>query len=142
METGLEVARGLREEGFEYNLATFKLFLESPNAVMLWTIPLLLAIILRFITHFYHHQLIFPAYFFCIPIIFYSVVLISNWNLADLRQKGWIFDVGSNSQSWWKFYTYFVSCVFFLTDSRLITGRPFGGRAGVRFGWLCRHKWL
>ncbi len=111
IETGLEVARGFKEEGFEYNLATLKLFFDSPHSIALWTIPLALAIILRIITHFFHHQLIFPAYFFVIPIIFYIVIAIGRWDLATLRDNGWIFDVGGNSQAWWKFYTLYVSLV-------------------------------
>ncbi|OCF60397.1 vacuolar protein [Kwoniella mangroviensis CBS 10435] len=107
IETGLEVSRGLKEEGFEYNLATLKLFFESGHVIALWTIPLALAILLRIISHFFHHQLIFPAYFFVVPLIFYGVVLIGRWDLDYLRQTGWVFDVGKNTQSWWKFYTYF-----------------------------------
>jgi len=109
IETGLEVARGLKEEGFAYNLDTLKLFFDSPHNILLWTIPLGLAITLRIITHFFHHQLIFPAYFFIIPIVFYIVVLAGHFDLEDLRRTGWIFDVGKNTQAWWKFYTYFVS---------------------------------
>ncbi|WWC61703.1 uncharacterized protein I303_104288 [Kwoniella dejecticola CBS 10117] len=107
IETGLEVSRGLKEEGFEYHLATLKLFFESGHMIALWTIPLALAILLRIITHFYHHQLIFPAYFFVVPLIFYAVVLIGRWDMGYLRETGWVFDVGQNTQSWWKFYTYF-----------------------------------
>ncbi|WWC70385.1 uncharacterized protein I206_104335 [Kwoniella pini CBS 10737] len=107
IETGLEVSRGLKEEGFEYNLATIKMFFESGHVIALWTIPLALAVLLRVITHFHHHQLIFPAYFFVVPLIFYAVVLIGRWDIEHLRETGWVFDVGKNTQSWWKFYTYF-----------------------------------
>jgi MFS superfamily sulfate permease-like transporter len=112
IETGLEVARGLKEEGFEYNLATLKLFFDSPHSIILWVLPLALAILLRVITHFFHHQLIFPAYFFVIPIIFYIVVAIGGWDFDYLRAEGWVFDVGKNTQAWWKFYTYFVCLLF------------------------------
>jgi SulP family sulfate permease len=108
IETGLEVSRGLKEEGFEYNLATLRLFFDSPHSILLWTIPLALAILLRVITHFWHHQLIFPAYFFIIPIVFYITVAIGGWDFDHLRATGWVFDVGKNTQSWWKFYTLFV----------------------------------
>lgn len=108
IETGLEVSRGLKEEGFDYSLATLRLFFDSPHSVILWTLPLFLAILLRIITHFFHHQLIFPAYFFLIPIVFYIVVAIGGWSFADLRTWGWVFDVGTKSQAWWKFYTLFV----------------------------------
>ncbi|WVQ82197.1 hypothetical protein IAT38_004325 [Cryptococcus sp. DSM 104549] len=107
IETGLQVSRGLKEEGFEYNLATLKLFFESVHATALWTVPLFLAILLRIITHFFHHQLIFPAYFFVIPLVFYAIVAIGGWDLEHLRKTGWVFDVGTNTQAWWKFYTLF-----------------------------------
>jgi SulP family sulfate permease len=103
------VSRGLKEEGFEYNLATLKLFFQSTHVIALWTLPLLLAILLRIITHFYHHQLVFPAYFFIIPMIFYITVAIGGWSFDELRESGWVFDVGKDTQAWWKFYTLFVS---------------------------------
>jgi len=109
IETGLEVSRGLKEDGFNYDLPTLKIFFQDYHAVLLWTIPLALAILLRVITHFQHHQLIFPVYFFVIPIIFYIVVAIGGWSFPHLRNTGWVFDVGENAQAWWKFYTYIVS---------------------------------
>jgi SulP family sulfate permease len=111
IETGLEVSRGLKEDGFNYDLATLKLFFQDHHAILLWTIPLGLAILLRVITHYQHHQLVFPAYFFIIPIIFYIVVAIGGWDFTHLRNTGWVFDVGSDAQAWWRFYTLFVSCI-------------------------------
>ena len=103
----LEVSRGLKEEGFEYNLTTLKFFFESPHAIALWGIPLALAIILRIITHRFHHQLIFPAYFFIIPVVFYIVVAIGRWDMATLRENNWVLDVGKQSRPWYTFYTLF-----------------------------------
>jgi len=97
----------LKEEGFEYNLTTLKRFFESVHAIALWAIPLALAIFLRVVTHFYHHQLIFPAYFFLIPCIFYIVIAIGGWDLEYLRHAGWIFDVGGEAKPWYQFYTHF-----------------------------------
>lgn len=106
--TGLQVSLGLSEEGFEYNLPTLKLFFASWHNVILWSLPLLLAILLRVITHFFHHQLIFPVYFFIIPAVFYIVVAIGGWSFQHLRDEGWVFDVGSNIQPWYSFYAGFV----------------------------------
>lgn len=103
----MEVSRGLKEEGFAYNLDTLRLFIESPQAIALWTIPLALAVVLRLITHKFHHQLIFPAYFFLIPLVFYIVVAIGRWPLNELRQQNWILNPGTQSKPWWTFYTYF-----------------------------------
>lgn len=107
IETGLEVSFGLKEEGFEYNLTTLKLFFDSVHSIALWAIPLALAIFLRVVTHFYHHQLIFPAYFFLIPCVFYIVIAIGGWDLEYLRHAGWIFDVGGEAKPWYQFYTHF-----------------------------------
>jgi SulP family sulfate permease len=112
------VSRGLKEEGFEYNLTTLKFFFESPHAIALWGIPLALAIILRIITHRFHHQLIFPAYFFIIPVVFYIVVAIGRWDMATLRENNWVLDVGKQSRPWYTFYTLF--------------GQPDGGLALIR----------
>lgn len=101
------MSRGLKEEGFEYNLTTLKFFFESPHAIALWGIPLALAIILRIITHRFHHQLIFPAYFFIIPVVFYIVVAIGRWDMATLRENNWVLDVGKQSRPWYTFYTLF-----------------------------------
>ncbi|KAL1405410.1 hypothetical protein Q8F55_009041 [Vanrija albida] len=108
IQTGLQVSLGLPEDTFENpGLDVFKPFFASWHAFSLWTIPLGLAIFLRVITHFFHHQLIFPVYFFIIPVIFYIVVAIGGWSFDTLRASGWVFDVGSNTQPWWKFYTEF-----------------------------------
>ncbi len=107
IETGLEVSRGLKEEGFEYNFSTLKIFFEDGHAMALWMVPLGLAIALRIITHRFTHQLIFPAYFFIIPVIFYIVIAIGGWSIPHLRSRGWVFDVGGSTQPWYKFYTLF-----------------------------------
>lgn len=107
IETALEVSLGLKEEGFEYNLTTLKLFFADGHAIALWTIPVVLAITLRMITHRFTHQLIFPTYFFLIPCVFYIVIAIGGWPIAHLRETGWVFDVGQQSQPWYTFYTLF-----------------------------------
>jgi len=99
----------------------------------LWTIPLFLAIFLRVITHFFHHQLIFPAYFFIIPIIFYIVVAIGGWDFDHLRATGWVFDVGKNTQAWWKFYTYFVGAAGDLDVVSMTDTQDFGKTSWTAF---------
>ncbi|WVO16394.1 hypothetical protein L204_104069 [Cryptococcus depauperatus] len=106
IETGLQVSRGV-EKGFEYNLATLHIFFQSRHAIALWTLPLALAVLLRLITHTFHHQLIFPAYFFAIFLIFYLVVAVGGWDMDQLRQTGWILDVGADVLPWYKVYTLF-----------------------------------
>ncbi|KAJ3968036.1 sulfate transporter family-domain-containing protein [Lentinula raphanica] len=111
IETGLTVSMRIPDDDFNIDLETLKfMFLESQN-LALWTIPLALAIVLRLITSKWSHQLIFPVYFVVIPLLFYVVVAAARLNLDDLRQDGWLFSipggVNGESDSWWKFYTYF-----------------------------------
>lgn len=48
------------DDDFQINWEMFKfMFLDTHN-LALWSIPLVLAILLRVITEKYHHQLIFP----------------------------------------------------------------------------------
>ena len=98
------------------------------NNLVLWALPLLLAVLLRLITHKFHHQLIFPLCkscvnlryflnkgltfsvyedFITVPAIFYVVVAISGFSLPDLRKSRWIFDMGASAREpWFKFYSY------------------------------------
>ncbi|KAG9085707.1 hypothetical protein FS749_004214, partial [Ceratobasidium sp. UAMH 11750] len=72
IETGFEVSAGVNDdEGFQYNLATFRKFFMDKHNLSLWVPALALAILLRIITHRVHHQLVFPIYFIMIGIVFY-----------------------------------------------------------------------
>lgn len=88
------------------------MFFESGHAIALWAIPLALAIILRLITWRFHHQLIFPAYFFLIPVVFYIVVAIGRWDMDTLRQSKWVLDVGKETKPWYTFWTLFGEFTF------------------------------
>ncbi|CCO33228.1 putative protein C24H6,11c [Rhizoctonia solani AG-1 IB] len=108
IETGFEVAAGINDEGgFQYNLETFKLYFMNSRNLLLWLPAFGLAVLLRVITHRFHHQLIFPMYFIGIGVIFYIVVAIVGIDLQALRGGGWVFDVGGSTEPWWHFYTYF-----------------------------------
>jgi len=110
IETGLEVSGQLKsEEGFQWNLETLKFFTQSWGMVAHWLPALGLAILLRVITSKFHQPLIFPAYFLCIPIVFYIITAgILRIPLANLKENGWVFDVGKAAEApFWRFYTYF-----------------------------------
>ncbi|KZV98848.1 hypothetical protein EXIGLDRAFT_726747 [Exidia glandulosa HHB12029] len=109
IETGLEVCGGLKEESFQYNWDQFSYFFLNAHVLSLWLPAFLLAVALRCITHRWDHQLIFPLYFISICVVFYLVVAIGRFDLAMLRNEGWVFDIGDagNGASWWTFYTYF-----------------------------------
>ena len=56
----LTVSLRISDDDFNMTWETFQFtFLDAHN-LLLWTLPLFLAILLRFITHKFHHQLIFP----------------------------------------------------------------------------------
>lgn len=110
IETGLEVAGQLKsEEGFQWNLETFRFFVQSWDMVAHWAPPLLLAILLRLITAKFHHPLVFPGYFLVIPALFYIIASgILRVPLEELRKDDWVFDVGKVAEApFWRFYTYF-----------------------------------
>ena len=45
--------------------------------------------------------------FVLIPAIFYVVVLSARLNLGELRDAGWLFDVGGGEGKWYTFYEFF-----------------------------------
>jgi hypothetical protein len=55
----LTVSTRISDDDFSYNLSTLK-FMCEPHNLVLWLPALGLAVLLRLITHKYHHQLIFP----------------------------------------------------------------------------------
>jgi len=106
------------------------MFFDTHN-LALWAIPLGLAVLLRVITHKYHHQLIFPlcecfcfsfsypshtystiltwtniktkqnADFIIIPVLFYIIVAAAQLDLGVLRKEGWVFDMGVSEKESW-----------------------------------------
>jgi hypothetical protein len=38
--------------------------------------------------------------------LFYIIVAAAQLNLADLRDDGWIFDMGTDKEPWYRFYSY------------------------------------
>jgi SulP family sulfate permease len=107
IETGLTVSTRISDDDFSYTLSTLK-FMCEPHNLVLWLPALGLAVLLRVITHKFHHQLIFPLYFIVIPMVFYIVVAAAQLDLGVLRQTGWLFDMGnSGKRSWYEFYTYY-----------------------------------
>ncbi|KAJ7074561.1 sulfate transporter family-domain-containing protein [Mycena amicta] len=111
IETGLTVSLRIPDDALTPTLATLKLVFLDPHNLLLWTIPLALAILLRLGTERWRwrHQLIFPGYFLFIPLTFYFVVLCARLDIGRLRSEGWIFDVLSSGKSepWYSFYQYY-----------------------------------
>lgn len=102
--TGLEVSARL-DGNLSYNSETLQLLVE-PATLVLWTVPLFLAIILIIIQRFIKHPLIVPLYFLSIPAVFYLVVLaVPNLNIAPLRDQGWVFELPQAGVPFYHFYT-------------------------------------
>ncbi len=118
----------MSDDDFDLSLSTLKYFFNAYQ-LALWVPPLALAALLRTITHKYHHQLIFPLCesflflgnlvwlenslkriyldFLAIPIIFYIVVAAAHLDLTTLRKSGWLFDMDTSDEPWYRFYTFF-----------------------------------
>ncbi|EKM75977.1 hypothetical protein AGABI1DRAFT_122882 [Agaricus bisporus var. burnettii JB137-S8] len=107
IQTGLTVSMHMSEEDFTMSFETLKTMFLDHHMLLLWTIPFALAVLLRIITHKFHHQLVFPLYFLVIPIIFYIVVASARLDLNKLRTENWLFDVGSASETpWYHYFSY------------------------------------
>ncbi|PWW77051.1 hypothetical protein C7212DRAFT_357461 [Tuber magnatum] len=102
--TGLEVSARL-DGNLNYKLETLQHLVE-PATLVLWTVPLFLAIILIIIQRFVKHPLIVPLYFLSIPAVFYLVVLaVPNLDIAPLRDQGWVFELPQAGVPFYHFYT-------------------------------------
>ncbi|KAI0974653.1 sulfate transporter family-domain-containing protein [Xylaria arbuscula] len=101
--TGFEVSARLGE--FRYDLPTARR-LFTADTLLLWLIPLALAVLLFGLQRKISSRYFLPAYILCIPFIFYFVVFTSN-NLSpeNLRHAGWIFEAPDAEQPWWYFWT-------------------------------------
>lgn len=102
--TGLEVSARLNSS-LEYNLNTlYKL--SQGDTILLWVIPLILAIVLLVAKHWIKHPLVDATYFLSIIAIFYFfVTVIPGLNLPDLRAKGWVFEAPEAGVPFYHFYT-------------------------------------
>lgn len=118
------------DDDLTLSLSTLKFMFGEAHTLLLWTIPLFLAVLLRLITWKYHHQLVFPVYFLGVAALFYAVVGIGmgihhpmrggEWSWEALREEGWLFDMHGGKEGgggqWWSFYEYL--------DFELVRFRP------------------
>lgn len=102
--TGIEVSARL-DGNLSYDLETLNQLLES-SRLLLWMVPLGLAIALTTLKYFVRHQLLDAIYFISVLCLFYIVVLAApQLNFPDLREKGWVFDQPPAGVPFWHFYT-------------------------------------
>ena len=63
--------------------------------------------------------------FIMISLLFYVVVLSARMNLTTLRQGGWVFDMGSTSEPWYAFYSYYSKWIFFICHCQSLNSSDF-----------------
>ena len=107
--TGFEVSARL-DGNLKYNLDTLKQLMQA-DTVLLWIIPLVLAIVLFYGQAKIRSKYFLPLFILAIPLTFYiSVVSIDALDTDDLRDKGWIFEGPPPGEPWWYFYTLYRMC--------------------------------
>ena len=102
--TGVEVAARLPGP-LEYTAETLKKLVLEPETLVLWIIPLGLAVGLLVLKRFIHANFLVGAYFIAVALIFYLVKLIANIPMDTLREAGWVFASPPSSNPWYHFYT-------------------------------------
>ncbi|EAW10671.1 sulfate transporter family protein [Aspergillus clavatus NRRL 1] len=103
LQTGVEVSARL-SGSLEYNIPTMqKLF--QLDTVLLWTIPLFLAVAFLVLKRFVRSNFLVGAYFIAVAVVFYVVKFSARVPMDTLRRSGWVFDAPSSSNPWYHFYT-------------------------------------
>jgi sulfate permease, SulP family len=101
--TGLEVSARL-DGNLNYDVSTLqKLF--QLDAVFLWTIPLVLATILKIAQRFVKSNFLVGGYFISVALLFYFFKFALGFSIQTIRDKGWVFDAPPAGNPWYHFYT-------------------------------------
>lgn len=101
--TGVEVSARLAGN-LEYNFDTVKQLIRG-DTILLWTIPLLLAIILIVVQRFVKSNLLVGGYFISVAVVFYFFKFALDIPMATLHSHGWVFDPPPAGNPWYHFYT-------------------------------------
>lgn len=101
--TAVEVSARLNGN-LEYNLTTLQ-HLFRADTVLLWTIPLVLAIVLIYVQKFVKSKFLVGGYFIAVAAIFYFFKFALNIQFDTLHSNGWIFDSPPAGNPWYHFYT-------------------------------------
>lgn len=104
--TGIEVSARL-DGNLEFTKDVLqRLF--AGETVALWIPPLVLAILLLTIKHFYDRPWLVPAYYIAITAIFYIITTaIPSIDMPSLRQGGWVFEAPAAGVPFYNFYSYY-----------------------------------
>ncbi|ORX66667.1 hypothetical protein BCR32DRAFT_225972 [Anaeromyces robustus] len=93
IESGIEVITGYSFElSFDYIKNIF-----TTSTLIIWLIALFLAISIELIQLKFRHNLLIPFFFLSIFAVFYIIVLIGGFDLDQLREKGWLFNISSSN---------------------------------------------
>ena len=104
--TGIEVSAGL-DGNLEFTAAVFQKLL-APDTVVLWILPLVLAILLLTIKHFFDRPWLVPAYYIGITAIFYIITTaVPSITMSNLRGAGWVFEAPAAGVPFYNFYSYY-----------------------------------
>lgn len=123
--TGLEVSARI-DGNLTYDFATLQKLVQH-DTVLLWTIPLILAITLLISKRWVKHPLMDATYFLSIIAIFYFfVAVIPDLKLTELRRKGWVFDAPETGVPFYHFYTLYSKSNLAWIFYRKLTLSDFG----------------
>lgn len=107
--TGIEVS-GRLSGGLEYNLDVLQQLFQT-QTLLLWTIPLILAVVLLVLTRFIKSNFLVGGYFILVTVIFYIVKFVFGISMQTLRDHAWVFAVPSSNAPWYHFYTLYGICL-------------------------------
>ena len=114
--TGIEVSARL-DGNLAFTTIVFRKLFAS-DTVVLWVPPLVLAILLLTIKHFYDRPWLVPAYYIGITAIFYIITTaVPSITMEDLRGSGWVFEAPAAGVPFYNFYSYYK---FSLVDWKAI----------------------
>ena len=104
--TGLEVSARL-DGNLDFTLDVARK-LVAMDVLVLWVPPLVLAVLLLSIKHFYDRPWLVPAYYIGITAIFYTVTAATpTISMDDLRAAGWVFEPPAANVPFYNFYRHY-----------------------------------
>ena len=108
--TGVEVSARL-PGNLNYDAPTFRQLFRS-DTILLWTIPLTLAIVLLVAQRFVKSNFLVGGYFVSVAAVFYFFKFAMDIQMETLHSRGWVFDSPPSGTPFYHFWT--------LYDARLV----------------------
>lgn len=104
--TGIEVSARLDGNFGFTNEVFLKLF--ATDTLPLWIPPLVLAILLLTIKHYYDRPWLVPAYYITITALFYIITTaVPSISMENLRDAGWVFEAPAAGVPFYNFYSHY-----------------------------------